>query len=206
MIMKNTKTQQAVAVPVRDIPGYPGYAVSRTGEVFSYKRNVDGRVIQGYTNAKNGGRYYAMVDENGKKNVLGRNLIVAKAYLENPMPETLTHVIPKDGNLTNIDIDNLLWVSAEDYKAYTELRAGEAAKRHFEEHKDEIMAKREAEGFYQKHAGRLAKRVKAMKDGRTVEFNSIKEASDFLGINQLSISNTIHGKQKQAGGYKWELA
>lgn len=36
------------------------------------------------------------------------------------------------------------------------------------------------------------------------KYNSIQEASDFTGIKHCNISNTIHGKQKTAGGYIWK--
>lgn len=37
------------------------------------------------------------------------------------------------------------------------------------------------------------------------KYKSIKEASEFTGIKHCNISNTIHGKQKTAGGYIWKM-
>jgi len=35
------------------------------------------------------------------------------------------------------------------------------------------------------------------------KYNSIKQASDATNIKHCNISNTIHGKQKTAGGFIW---
>lgn len=44
----------------------------------------------------------------------------------------------------------------------------------------------------------------SIKDGYVVEFTSLKEASEYCGLKNLtSISNTLNGRQKSAGGYYW---
>lgn len=36
-------------------------------------------------------------------------------------------------------------------------------------------------------------------------FKSIKQASDYIGINRSNIKDQLHGRQKSAGGYHWEF-
>jgi hypothetical protein len=40
---------------------------------------------------------------------IGINRLVAQAFLPPPAEKRLTHVIPKDGNLLNVQVDNLQW-------------------------------------------------------------------------------------------------
>lgn len=45
--------------------------------------------------------------------------------------------------------------------------------------------------------------VKCVETGMV--FESIKQASDFVGTNRSGIKDTLHGRQKSAGGFHWEF-
>lgn len=50
-------------------------------------------------------------------------------------------------------------------------------------------------------------KVRQIQNGNVIaEFNSIKEASEKTGTNQVSISYACNGKQASAGGYEWEYS
>lgn len=60
-----------------------------------------------------------------------------------------------------------------------------------------------------KHISRMKPHMKSIigtsiKDGMIVEFNSLKDAAKYCGLKNLtSISNTLKGRQRSAGGYYW---
>lgn len=75
---------------------------------------------------------------------------------------------------------------------------------------DKIRQAHKSSGNYPKNpeGGRLHAKQKVRgthkETGEIIEFDSIKEAADAVGIKYPNICSCISGKQKHAGGYKWE--
>lgn len=86
---------------------YPGYSVTRDGEVYSDRRNkkLVKAKISGY-------HYVSIAVEKGKSMSKTVHRLVAKAFLKNP--ENLRTVNHKDGDGLNNHVDNLEWASYKD--------------------------------------------------------------------------------------------
>lgn len=75
---------------------------------------------------------------------------------------------------------------------------------------ERIKQSQKLKGNYPKNpeGGRLHAKQKIrgthIETGEIVEFDSLKEAEDVLGIRYPNICACIRGKQKHSGGYKWE--
>lgn len=115
-----------------------------------------------------------LYDENGKEHRFGVHRLVAITYI--PNPENKPTVNHKDENKQNNCIDNLEWATMLEQSNY-----GTGAQR---------AAKSRQKPAYCVELDR--------------QFESIKAASEELGINRTCINNVLMGKQKTAGGYHWE--
>lgn len=115
----------------------------------------------------------------GKSKHFRIHRLVAEAFISNP--NDYPSVNHKNEIKTDNCITNLEWCSI----AYNNTYNG--------------RAKRAGEKF--------KKPVKQLKNGLVIAvFNSVKEAAEALGINPNSISNTLTGRSKTAGGFKWEFS
>ena len=105
----------------RDIPGYEGlYQVSDLGRVRSldrvkeyyprdrkaYTKNVEGRILKLYCDPR-GYRFVGLQTKGERERFLVHRLM-AMAFLENP--DDFRDVVFKDGDRSNIVIDNLMWM------------------------------------------------------------------------------------------------
>lgn len=86
--------------------GYPAYAVTTDGKVFS---SHAGRFLKLWLNI--GGYPACMLCSDSQYKNFSVHRLVAMAFLENPDPETHTQVNHKDGNKENNNVDNLEWVT-----------------------------------------------------------------------------------------------
>lgn len=107
----------------RDVPGFPGYQVSRRGEVWSLKRNRFLALVKG-------ARGYMTVNLYHEGRVRGFlvHRLVAAAFL-GPIPPNY-QVNHKDGDKTNNELSNLEVVTAEENRQHALshglMRVGEA--------------------------------------------------------------------------------
>lgn len=92
---------------MKEIPGYPGYQITRQGKVFSYRsRFQEKRELKGYVREK--GYRHVMLSSNGKR----KNLKVARLVLiafVGPPPYPEAHSRHLDGNAKNDNLENLAW-------------------------------------------------------------------------------------------------
>lgn len=151
--------------------------------LLDYYITIDGKIYsknnRGYLNlAISDGGYYCI---NIKKKKYYAHRLVAMAYLDTPPPEKnqVNHI---DGNKLNNHVSNLEWVT----------------------HNENSKHSKQTNPQQYAH---LQKKV-AMKDINTGEiikiFNGLKEAAKFTKVNSGSICRVCKGRQKTAGGYKWE--
>lgn len=75
---------------------------------------------------------------------------------------------------------------------------------------EKVREAHKSSGNYPKNpeGGRLHSKQKVrgthIQTGEIIEFDSIKEAADAIGIKYPNICACFRGRQKQSGGYKWE--
>lgn len=91
--------------PMKD---YPGYLVSRDGQVFK----ESGEVVN--TVRLTTGHLGVNLQVNGKRRSARVHLLVASAYV--PNPHNHPHLEFIDGKKTNPAADNLRWISRAEYK------------------------------------------------------------------------------------------
>jgi len=187
----------------KPIKGYEGeYEVSNYGRV----RSLDRKAIRERDNATISykGKLlrlstipsgYIKVILHKKQYAVHR--LVATAFI--PNPENKAEVNHKDGNKTNNCVENLEWCTR-----------GENQKHAFR-----IGIKRITDSQRELYR-RINKHPKPEKykpviqydtEGNEIaRFPSIDDASRTTGVKASYISQTIHERQKTAGGYKWRLA
>jgi hypothetical protein len=109
----------------RGCDGYPGYEVSDRGEV---RNSRTGRLLAPF-GRRDGSEYlYVCLRAGGKKSNVLVHRLVAKAFVENPDPETKTQVNHKDECKRNNCAYNLEWVTCSENNMYGTARARRAEK------------------------------------------------------------------------------
>ncbi|MBP2652625.1 MAG: EnPhEFRM31 [Firmicutes bacterium] len=161
----------------KDVEDYEGiYQVSNLGNVRSLNYRRKGLI----SNVKQGIDHYGYpkirLYKNGVRLEYKVHRLVAKAFLDNSMG--LPEVNHKDYNRKNNNISNLEWVSKLDNIIHQSKR-----------------------GLFGRQA--TTRRIIAIpiNGGETLLFNSVKEASQGIGVAQCCISYCLSGKQKFTRGY-----
>lgn len=106
----DTRISELLGEGCQTIPGYPGYLVSKSGEVYSRQR---GRVSRLRPGVKPGG--YEFVGLRGLDGATAYKMVhrlVAEAFL--PNPSALPTVNHRDGRKRNNHVHNLEWASHQD--------------------------------------------------------------------------------------------
>mgnify|MGYP003463631969 FL=1 len=160
----------------RDIEGYEGlYQVSNLGRVKSFNYRGHKGCIEILT-PRLDGKGYEMVAlyKEGKVRNTKVHRLVAQAFI--PNPNNYPQVNHKDENKTNNDVKNLEWCTNKYNHNY---------------------------GTRNERVGKsLSKKVICITTGEI--FNSMREACRKYNIHTGSMTECCRGKQKTAGGYKWE--
>lgn len=178
----------------RMVPGYEGfYEVSSLGRIRSVSHRVPAsrggwyftksRLVCFYR-MKNG--YFAFRPSKlGKVGHLLVHRAVAQAFLENPHgKKEVNHL---DGDKSNNRVANLEWTTSQENKR----------------HAWDMGLNRMTELTKAKLRKKNGKRVRCVETGET--FDSIKMAALSVGRQRECVRDAIHGKNKTAGGYHWEI-
>lgn len=198
----------------RDVEGFGGrYKVSSKGRVLSMPKYICAKTrLLSPGNAKGYYAYTLCKDEHTRRRIFAHRL-VATAFIDNPNGYTeIDHI---DGNPKNNDANNLRWCThqmnsmnpitrARKSIAKTGVRPSESARR-----KMSLAAKgrKLKPHVIQLLAERNRKPVSMLSiDGAHIrDFDSVKQAAEYLGIDQRRITEVTHKRRAKAGGYKWEI-
>lgn len=205
----------------RPIGGYPKYEVSNYGRVASLDYMHTGkRQIMAIVNVVNGYKAVKLYNDKGFK-LCRIHRLVAKAFL--PNHDNLPLVNHKDENPANNCVDNLEWCTHQYNSTYNDAHI-----------KRGLRIRGERNGMYGKHHTEKSKQLirdklsgvptspetkQRMREGwgRNThifqydmnwnfigEYYSTIEAMEKTCVNDRSIRACCQGKQKTAGGYRWE--
>lgn len=161
------------------------YEVSNYGRVRNKKQKLKRSSI------KENGYMTVILWKNNKEKNFYVHRLVATMFIENDNPIEKTQVNHKDFNRQNNSVENLEWVSHK-------------------ENMQHAFNADEEHGNERRH--RISETVKGSKNPNSKKvlcieteqiFNSMKEASEWIGVSYTNISNCCNGKQKTCGGYHW---
>ena len=156
----------------KQIKDYPGYEVSDQGRIKSFKQNKNGKVLNGIIR-----KGYLQVDfrKDGITHSEGVHRIVLSTFspVENMEAYTVNH---KDGNPLNNRLENLEWMTLSENTA----------------HARRIL-----------QSGNGAIRVHIIfNDNREMWFETITEASVFLGVAKTTVARWVKGTRGYGNKYK----
>jgi len=165
--------------------GYEGhYEVNEQGEIYSLKKKYFGTKMK-YRLDKDG---YCIVNLclNGIKITEKVHRLVAKTFHPNPL--NLPEVNHKDANKQNNAKSNLEWCNNQ-----------------------HNISRSFALGLRGSLVGKTHKPNKKVfqlsSDGTVIkEFESLTQAERETSIGLVNISQVLHGRQKTAGGFRWQFA
>ena len=166
----------------KNVPGFPGYQVSNTGRVKSFRSGV--RVLKACKDTY--GYLTVVLCDGTRRRTKTLHRLVALAFIPNPdgKPE-IDHI---NRIRTDNRAENLRWVTRKE-NAHNPLTMREYKKM---THIYSALDKRR-------------KPVYQMADGMIVaEFDCIRDAERATGISHQNIASVLRGRSRVAGGYGWE--
>ena len=188
----------------RDIKDYEGiYQVSNLGRVKSLVGSY-GRIRTKILDQKPDAHGYKRVAlyKNGNREEFKVHRLVAEAFIPNPnnLP-CVNHKIDDFEHRSDNRVENLEWCTYEynnNYGSRNEKLSRAMKGRPFtEEHKNNLKGRRDSITLSKNPR---ARRVRCITTGK--EFDCIKEAAEFYGIERRSISSCCRGKIKSCGKLK----
>lgn len=171
----------------KDVSGFDGYQVNEDGQIRSFVNNrhgvksTDSRMLKPVPN-KHG--YDTVCLGRGNRKLVHR--LVASAFI--PNPNNLPIVRHLDDNPKNNRVDNLAWGTQTD-----NMRDCVTHGRLVGDTRSAIEARK--------------MRVTAISEnGERIDFSSIHDAARGLDLWPQHISNVLHGRLRQTGGYRFEFS
>ena len=156
------------------IKGYENeYMISDNGSVFRIENNGLS-VIKNIVDKY--GYYRVCLCKENKKRIFSVHRLVAEMFIPK-IDESATVINHKDENKQNNNVENLEWCTVAYNNAYN--------------------------NGYAKRGEKRRKPIVAFKNGETLNFKSITEASRTLGISHGNIVMCLQGKRKTASGYSF---
>ena len=103
---------------LKEIPGFSGYFISNTGNVYS-KKSGEIKKLSPYVDTKGCYLMIRIIDNNGKRRGKLIHRLVAEAFI--PNPNNLPEVNHKDKNPQNPNVANLEWTTRREnlYESYS---------------------------------------------------------------------------------------
>lgn len=173
----------------KPINGYEGlYEISNLGEIKSYRKSKP-KILK---NIKDSNGYLVITlckDNNKERKFIHR--IVAEHFIPNPYK--YNEVNHKDENPSNPLYTNLEWCTHKYNINYGTCK---------ERISKSSIGRKRSKRSIDKQIERQQKKVYCIELHK--EFNSIKEASEFLGISDTSLSKHLKCIYKTCGGYHWK--
>lgn len=193
----------------KDITGYEGYyQVSNLGRVRSLKRswavtNQYNVLFRSCTKEKiikpilfNTGYLYVSLSKNNIKKNIAIHRLVAEAFIPNfddfPM---VNHI---DGNKQNNNVNNLEWCT---YKHNSQHAYSIGLVNHYSGETSPMYGVKGKDHPISKAVYKCDKQENILE-----RFDTVKEASESIGVKMCNISECCHGTQKTSGGFVWRFA
>lgn len=155
---------------------YPGYRISRDGEVFTEKR----KRMKAITKNEKGYCTVALVDRQGANRKMFVHRLVAELYVDNPDKLMFQYVNHKDGNPSNNKDTNLEWCTKKQ-------NAQHAVDTGLLDCKKAVVKM-------------------DLKGNELERFESMKAAAASIGMAYGGISCCCRGVHKTCAGFKWKYA
>lgn len=170
-------------LPIKD---FPGYYISKTGNVYSVNYNHTGKIKKLKLKKEKDGYIKVGLFKNKKQFNKFVHRLVADAFLPNPY--NLPIVNHKNGNPSDNRVENLEWCTQRENVL----------------HSYRILGR----GHFFGKDNPKSKIVLQIQNKKIIaEFHGIREAQRKTGIERRSISGCCnhHPKFNTAGGYEWEF-
>lgn len=190
--LKNSEMQKEIW---KDLIGYEGYyMVSNYGRIRSLERTVKNRTNKVADKilklSDRNGYKYIQLCKNNEKPFHPVHRIVANNFI--PNTHNKPHVNHIDGNPSNNNVSNLEWCTPSENELHSYRVLGKVP-------------------YSKGKIGKYAMRKKPVNqyslDGVFIrKFDNMADIRRMLGIDDTGICKVAKGKQKTAGGYKWEYA
>lgn len=176
------------------IKNYNGeYLISNFGNVKSFKTN---RILKPQNDNK--GYLFVMLSKNSIRKNYKLHRLVAEHFLENPMNYNVVN--HKDGNKHNNSVENLEWCThGENNQHAWDMMLNKNTKKQRETASKWCKENRKK---LQQGMDKSSMKVLCINTGEI--FNTVREASEALGISKNQIYRVISGDRNSVFGYKFQ--
>lgn len=211
------------------IKGFPDYRLVRLSESkFCVLSNKKGYWEEVGCEHHHDGHIHVCLASGDIRRYTYVHILVAEMFVPNPEEKPIVHHI--DGNPTNNDPANLMFVTRSQHRSihnegeknpmYSKQHTEEARRKMSESHKGLLVGEKNpmygrhhseetCRKMSESHKGKGFRAVEQWsKDGKTLiaRYSSIDEASRVTGISKGNICSCCKDKLKSAGGYRWKYA
>ena len=177
---------------LKPIPGYPDYFAKKDGSIYSMQHGVLKKLKE--NNHNRGYSQVTLFSPSGHSKIVSVHRLIALTWLDpNPDKKQVNH---KNGIKTDNRVENLEWCTPQENSLHSYWVLG----------KKNVGSKK----FGKENPNSKPIIGTNLKTGERIKFDYIKQASDFINLDQdkknraSSIVANLKGKRKTAYGYYWE--